>query len=132
MHEKGQKESLRASVVGGPSYKARYINIHIYIYKYVDIPDPQTHFFPLQLIASSAAVWSMGQSQHDSSGSDFPWLRVTSQEAPTLGKPKPNCGYCKTSVRTCTSPAGLSAWCRDGFSTGMWWLYLFTISSWWG
>lgn len=109
--KKGQeKEGLRATVLGALSYRARYINIHIYIYVDVDIPDPQTHLLPWQLIAHSAAVWRMGQSQRDSSGSDFPtWLWVTSQETTTLGKPKPNCGYCKSPVRTCTSLAGLSA-----------------------
>lgn len=81
MKEKGQEEEgLRATVLGPLSYKAQYTTIHIdmyiYIYihidMYVDIPDPQTHLLPLQVIASSAAVWSMRQSQHDSSRSDFP------------------------------------------------------------
>lgn len=82
---------------------------------YVDILDPHTHLLPLQVTASSAAVWSMGQSQHDSSRSDFPtWPWVMSQEAVTLGKPKPNCGYCKSSVRTYTSLSGLSAWVQHG------------------
>lgn len=82
---------------------------------YVGILDPQTHLLPLQVIAGSAAVWSMGRSQHGTSRSDFPtWPWVTSQEAVTLGQPKPNCGYCKSSARICTSLAGLSAWVQHG------------------
>lgn len=97
MNEKGQeKAGFGATVLRALSliYKYTYLCVH------VDIPDPQTHLLPLQLISSPAAVW--GLDRGDSPRCDCPTrLWVTSQETTMLGKPGPSCGYCKSSVGTC-------------------------------